>query len=231
MMIVQTRTKYNKWLSDSTKVTMASRDEARARARITGEMEHWDQFRRLMNSCTSLQKKDRQNYLKSTYKKIEEERDSANLFTTTRNLLGWIKAGPPDCFQVAGRAVTKQKEIADVQANYYESKIIKIRSMLPKVNIVSLKYFKRAHGRWIPSGGRPSFFIKSTSVKEVTILVRELRGSHAFGRDELDSSFLKLAAPTIGPIITHIVNLSVSGVKYISTKVKISTNSSLAEIL
>ena len=62
--------------------------------------------------------------------------------------------------------------------------------------------------RWIPSGGRPSFSLKSTDLKEVMSIISKMKGSHAFGIDELDASIIKMTAPTIGPVITHIINLS-----------------------
>ena len=52
MRTVQLRTKYNQWITDSTKLTMAARDKALDKARITGEHLDWTSFRKLRNSCT-----------------------------------------------------------------------------------------------------------------------------------------------------------------------------------
>ena len=128
MITVQTRTKYNKWISDSTKLTMAERDKARSKARNSGEICDWNSFRILRNKCTELQRKDRQTYLKSSYDKIEVEKDPAKLFATTRSLLGWNRATPPDCFLVAVRSVNKQIDVANTQANFYTEKIRKLRT-------------------------------------------------------------------------------------------------------
>ena len=76
------------------------------------------------------------------------------------------------------------------------------------------RYLKRALDRWVPPGGKPKFSLKSTNLEEVMSLLKKLKGSHAYGRDELDASLLKLVAPVIGPVITHVINLSLGTAKF-----------------
>ena len=111
MRMVQTRTSYNKFIQDSTKVTMAERDRARVAAKLSEKEEDWALYRKLRNRCTALQKSDRVEYYKNVYNHIENEHDSQKLFATTRTLLGWQRVGPPVEFQLGNIFVTKQKEI------------------------------------------------------------------------------------------------------------------------
>ena len=188
MKVVQLRAKYNSWISDSTKVAMAQRDSARQSARTSGDPVEWNNFRKLRNKCTDLQKKDKQLSLKKTYDSIEIEKDPAKLFSTTKSLLGWNRASAPNSFLVAGRAHNSQIEVANIQARYYTEKIEKIKNSLPRVNLDPHKYLKRALERWQPPGIKPSFSLKSTNLKEVMAIIRKVKISHAYGRDELDSS-------------------------------------------
>ena len=164
---VQVRSNYKKWISDKTKVEMNLRDTARERARATNLDCHWEEYRSRRNSCTQLQRQDKKKHLNDLFENIEKEADTAKLFSTTRELLGWKRSGPPKCFDMDGRLVRKQKELADCQASFYEQKVQKIKMKIPQVNVDPLKFFKRNFKRWIPDGGMPKFTLKSVTEKEV----------------------------------------------------------------
>ena len=208
MSIVQVRTKYNCYITDSTKVTMASRDVARDRARLTGDPDDWSTFRSLRNSCTRLQRQDKSKHLKATYDSIEKEKDTAKLYRTTKNLLGSQGAGPPTNFLINGRHVTKQKEIANTQADHYVNKVKYIKETLPRVCQDPLKLLDRAFSRWKPISGKPRFQLKSATLSEVIKIINGLKNSHAYGHDDIDAFTIKMAAPVIGKVITHVINLS-----------------------
>ena len=79
---------------------------------------------------------------------------------------------------------------------------------LPKVKRDPLKYLRRAYERWLPIGGKPKFTLKPATLKDVSEIIRNLKNSHAYGRDDIDATMIKLAAHVITPAITHIINLS-----------------------
>ena len=195
MHIVQVSTKNSHWLSDSTKVTMVRRDYSRETAKLSGDHLDWIIYR------SSMQRNDRINHLKSVYKRIETEKDFSNLFTTTRNLLGLKKAGPPNTFLVAGKYSTKHCDIAEHQAKYYIDKVQYIKESLPRVNSDPYKYIRKAFSRWIPPGGKPKFVIKAVTNSEVINIIRCLNNSHAYGHDDLDTLKIKLAAPVISQLV------------------------------
>ena len=162
MGIVQVRTKYLKWLSPRTKELMDKRDKARNIARNTQSDNDWENYRVLRNNCSKEQRLDRTAFLDSTYKKIEGERDTSRLYTMTRQLLGWKSSGPPTCLFNGDKRLRKQKEIANSQAQYYTNKIKKIKNSLPQVRSDPLKFLKRAHQRWVPSGRIPELELKKS---------------------------------------------------------------------
>ena len=208
MKTVQVRSSYNNWIKDETKHEMKMRDAARLIAKNTDLDDDWEKFKRLRNSCTIKQRNDKKCYLNAVYSGIEEERDTSKLFATTRKLLGWKQLGPPTSFNVKGHIIRKQKELADHQVNYYEEKINKIKEGLPKVNLDPLYVLKRLFSRWKPAGGHPHFSLKSVTEREVAGLVSKLKNSHAFGIDRLDAAIIKIAAPVLLKVLTHIINLS-----------------------
>ena len=173
MKTVQSRAKYNSWITESTKITMAQRDESRRLARSSGDPAEWNKFRKLRNKCTDLQKKDKQLSLKKIYDGIESERDPAKLFATTKFLLGWNRASTPTSFRVAGRTLNKQSDVANVQAKFYADKIEKIKNSIPRVNWDPHWYLRRALERWKPQFLKPHFSLKVTDLKEVMAIIKE----------------------------------------------------------
>ena len=130
------------------------------------------------------------------------------LFKMTKKLLNWKTTGPPTKFLLDGVSYSKPKDIANLQANYYRSKIDKIKNELPRVNWDPLYLFKKAHSRWQPTNGKPTFTLKSATQVQVSNIISKMKVSHAFGVDKIDAETLKLAAPTVIPAVTHTINLS-----------------------
>ena len=67
---------------------------------------------------------------------------------------------------------------------------------------------EKAFDRWQPANGKPKFRLKSVTTKEVFEMVTALKNSHAYGIDKMDATVIKLAAPVLIPVITHVINLS-----------------------
>ena len=79
---IQMRTKYSRWITDQTKLKMTERDTLKEVANRTQDNEDWAAYRLARNSCTNLQRKDRNNFLQESYKKLEEgERHRKDILT------------------------------------------------------------------------------------------------------------------------------------------------------
>ena len=211
---VQLRAHYNNWISDKTKMEMSRRDGLRDVARQTDDETDWRNYRVSRNLCSSLQKKDRSSYYKKMFDNIEVEKDAKKLFGNAKNLLGWTSAGPPSCFQVAGRTIRGQKELANEQIKFYENKVIEIKHSLPGVGQDPLRYLRLAFERWNPTNGKPNFKLEYTTISEVLENIKALKNSKAFGRDKIDAVTIKIAAPVIAPAIAHVINLSLGVGKF-----------------
>ena len=155
-----------------------------------------------------MQKKDKYNYYKNLYNQIEADNDTANLFGMTRKLLGWKTSTPPISFLVDGRPVRSQKEVANTQADYYDSKIVSIKNRLPRVRRDPLALLRKAFGRWVPKDRIDKLTMGPATEKEVLDIIKKFKNSHAFGRDNLDAATIKIGGKFLAGPITHIVNLS-----------------------
>ena len=103
---------------------------------------------------------------------------------------------------------TKQKDIANLQAKYYDEKVAKIKSSIPKNEGDHLHFLKLAFKIWEPKKEVPIFELKEVRVGEVLKIIKNLKNSQSFGHDQIDAITIKTAQGFLAPIITHIVNLS-----------------------
>ena len=181
---LQVRKGYHNWITDNTKNEMKLRDKARDKAKNTDLDSDWQQYRLKRNMCTSLQKKDKASYYKSLFQKMEDTNDSKKIFSTTKQLLGQTPTSPPTGFLVNGIFIRKQKDIADILAKFYMDKVDMIKDSLPGVNLDPLRILRRALRRWNPPAGNPKFTLKETTTSEVLKLIKALKNSHAYGRDQ-----------------------------------------------
>ena len=210
----QTRTRYNKYLTEQTKDLMELRNEQRELARRTQDMEDWSTFRKTRNKCTNEQRKDKNNYLNLIYKKIEEDKDSKNLFSMSRKLLGWNKNLFPTMFNFEGKMIRKQKELANCQVNYYRDKVQKIKNSINKGNKDPLYYLRTAYMKWKPVVPVKTFHLKQVSVQDVRKLLDNLKSSLSHGHDGIDAVTVKAAAAVLAPPIAHVVNLSLGTLRF-----------------
>ena len=208
MKTIQARTKFHNWISDQTKIDMKLRDQARDQARHSGQENDWQTFRRRRNDCTASQRRDKASHQRDLFSTMENNKDSASLFSMTKEILGLVKSGPPSYFKLEGRSTQKQQQLADWQADWYQQKLSDISNSIPQVCFDPLHYLKRAFSHWAPNTGKPCFVLRSVTMAEVSKMIAKLKNGHAHGRDKLDSTTIKLAAPVILPSVTHIINLS-----------------------
>ena len=214
MVTIQTRTRYKNFITDETKTCMELRDNSREVAKRSGDESDWIEFRRLRNLCTSKQRADKKKQLNEIFENIEVEKDTSKLFTISKNLLGYMKSGTPSCFKVDNVVFRKQKDLANIQVDYYEKKVNTIKDKLPRVNVDPLEILRSSFERWRPAGGRPSFVLKSVTEKEVGEMIAKLKNSHAYGIDRIDAASIKMAAGILIPGITHVINLSLCQAKF-----------------
>ena len=184
------------------------RPRARDLARVSGQPNDWDRYKTLRNEATRRQRKDKIEHQKRQFKRVEDEKDSAKLYSLTRDILGWKMSPPPQCFLVDGRMIRKQEELANIQAAYYKNKVKGIKTRLPRVRTDPLKYLKRAFDRWLPRQEIVTFKNEKVTENEVLDILKNFKNSHAFRIDNLDAATLKMGRNYITKPITYIVNLS-----------------------
>ena len=112
--------------------------------------------------------------------------------------------------------VTSPQRLAEIQNQYYISKVRDIRMNMPRQKNDPLSTVRqRMAGRNI------NFSISSISPDEVDKIIKDLKNSKSSGVDNLDTYILKLTRKNIVPSVCHILNLSIQNKKF-PTKWKIA---------
>ena len=205
MKFYQTRKKHVNWLSDELKSEMRERDEEKIRAKMSG---NWEQYRVTRNKCLKNLRKQRTRYYSQLFEKFGRENDTKNMFGTTRNLLGWNSGGMPKSFLSAGKIWRRPIDLANLQQDYFKTKISKIMESLPVTQTDPLKWLIAAMNRWEMKGKLEKFEFREVTESEIIKSLAKLSNSTSFGIDGIDALALKAAAPTLIKPLKHLVNVS-----------------------
>ena len=79
---IQHRKQHKPWITQNTKALMMERDRIREMARVTGEQDIWNQYRKIRNSVNANIDKDRKSHYKKMYELHETNKDVAATYKT-----------------------------------------------------------------------------------------------------------------------------------------------------
>ena len=208
---VQPRKGHKPWITGETRDQMTMRDNMREKARRTRNVDDWGSYKIARNKCTSMVIKDRKNYFKKKFNECEEDGNVKKLYQLTKNQLGWKTGGPPVTFQQDGRLVTAPKELAEVQAKFFEKKIEKLMEKMPKDDLEDpLHYLKLAIEKWgRKAEERPILKLREVTEMEILKFIKRLGNSSSHGMDGLDAITIKIGVTKLYKPICFLVNKSI----------------------
>ena len=201
--VFQVRSKYVPWISLSTKELMRQRDEAQKLAGETGLHSDWIKYKRLRNRISNNLRTEKK--LWQTQKLKEAAADTGKTWTTVKSWLGWVSGGAPTQLSVDGTMISKPFEIAQCMNQHFIRKVQNIVQNLPPNNSDPLCQVRR-----LMRTRSCSFSLKAVYPDEIEQIISRLKTTKSCGLDNIDSFIIKLAKEQLVPVITHIVNLSIS---------------------
>ena len=146
---VQPRGSFKSWVSNSTKEKMKLRDTARDKAKATGDVEKWIEYRKLRNQVTKDVKNDRRKHFSDKYDECDVNNDVAKLYKIAKQQLGWNMNGPPTTLIQGGRTITSPQQLAQTQMEYYHSKNLKLlESVQETPDIDPLETLRKNFEKW-----------------------------------------------------------------------------------
>ena len=200
---IQTRTNYVPWLSEDAKKIQKEKIDAQKKAAITDNSDDWRQFRALRNQFTSKSRSDKEAWEKE--KLNDKQNSSTDIWKVVRGWLGWGSGGTPTQLHSEGKLVTSPAGIATTMNKFFLEKINRLRSSIPSSVRDPLRKMKEAM-----KNRSCTFKIQMVTVSNVVKTINSLKNSSATGVDFIDTRTVKLAANLIAPMLTHIINLSIS---------------------
>ena len=200
---IQSRAKFAPWLSEDTKKKILLRNEAQKRAAQSNLKSDWDDFKRKRNQINNILKTEKRTWQE---KKISSfGADSSSIWKNVKNWLGWSKGGPPSKLIEGGIVYNKPKDLARIMNSFFINKVRMLRENLQQNPGNPLLLVEK-----LMQNRSCSFRLKSVHPDTVLKTLSNLKSSSSCGTDEIGSNVLKLVKNEITPVLTHIINLSIS---------------------
>ena len=201
--VIQVRTNYAPWLSPKTKELMKQRDLAQKKASESNLADDWKDFRVIRNRVNSILRTEKKNY---QIKRLDEAGgDLSRTWKTVKSWLGWSSGGPPTQLMENGLLLTKPSAIAECMNSFFIRKIRTLRANLPPSDQNPIHLVEK-----LMENRTCSFTLRPVHPDQVEKIISSLKSTRSCGLDNIDSSVIKLARTELVPVITHIVNLSIT---------------------
>ena len=199
----QIRTKYVPWMSQKTKDTIKERDQAQKKAAISNDPDDWKKYKQLRNKITNVCRNEKKKWREN--KLSEFGNDTSAIWKNVKNWLGWSSGGPPTKLMNNGNIFSKPKDLAKIMNNFFINKVKLLRRNLPRNAEDPLALVKR-----LMSNRRCNFSFKCVHPDEIDKIIDNLKNSKFCGSDNIDTYIIKLAKEELVPVITHVINLSIT---------------------
>ena len=199
----QVRTHYVPGLEEETKRLQAERNMAHEKAAKSDNPEDWRLFRSLRNKATAKIRADKKRWEQEKFSHVENS--SSDIWNSVKGWLGWSSGGPPTQLFWEGRMVHRPAGLASSMNRYFVNKVKDLRQKIPMSAADPLRYLREAMQK-----RECQFKLNQVGSYEVLKLIRGLKNSTATGVDYLDTRTVKLGAEILAPILTHIINLSIT---------------------
>ena len=200
---IQSRAKFAPWLSKETKDKIKARNNSQKIASESNLKEDWDEFKRQRNEINNILKSEKRSWQENKIKTFGS--DTSSIWKNVKSWLGWTAGGPPSKLIENGSVFNKPSDLATIMNNFFINKIKNLRQNLPQNPGDPLLLVQK-----LMENRTCNFSLTAVHPDDVLKILGKLKGSSSTGIDDIDSNTLKLIKNEIYPVLTHIINLSIS---------------------
>ena len=204
------------WFNKELSALLCERDKAWSRARHSGDPSHWLHLRQLRNKCTSALRKSKSNYYLNL---ITSSSSNPTMFWKAVNMdkNRNKKSKIPLLSNTMGNQVApNDSETCHILNKHFAEAATLFDKEYPELHLDNSDSGSCTANNNIKSskGHISSFSFHPFTCSEVFDALQTINPKCSTGEDNLDSFFLKLAAPIITQQLTDIFNLSISSGKF-----------------
>ena len=199
------------WLDSTTLKLMRTRDQMHKKAKRPGLSQDWNEYRRLRNKVTEINRKARKGYFRN---KLEENRgkpkafwDALRLVLPSKKNCNEIDCNEIERLVVDGEELSDKRDIANSLNEYFTT----IASSL-LASHQSHEYLAAPQQENDPVISNNTFKFRVLNEDDVFNVLQTMDISKATGADNISAKVLKTAAPYISNVVSNIFNAC-----YIST--------------
>ena len=131
---IQNRKNYCPWISEETKDLMRQRDEAVRKLNESRTPDNESEAKRLRKEVIDTLKEEKRENGRKKLEALEREKDTGKIWGCIKSYLNWNKqsGAPTMLVDKNGKPETSPKRLAELQNDFYITKVSKIREVLPK---------------------------------------------------------------------------------------------------
>lgn len=211
--IIQQRKIKKPWRSEEVKEAEKERD-ALAEERRRGVVGKAEEYRRARNKTDRLKKKEKKNWEKEMFKKLEEDRTGRSLWQYFNKRRKGEGGGPPLALLKNGSLERRPEHLAKIQADFYEKKLRDIEESLKEAKRLSPHPLQTLKGLMAVWTGRDiptrRLVLRPINMSKLVGMMSKWGSTNTEGDDGLSSYVLRSGGEALLPVILHLINLSIT---------------------
>ena len=189
---------------------MRQRDEAVKKYNKDRTPSNESEAKRLRKEVIDTLKEEKRENGRKKLDALEREKDTGKIWGCIKSYLNWNKqsGAPTMLVDKNGKPETSPKRLAELQNDFYITKVSKIREVLPKGG-EPLKVLQGMMKERQRPDITQNLEFRAVSPEEIDKILGSLKNSKSSGLDWIDTHILKMSKNVILPALTKIVNLSI----------------------
>ena len=199
--VIQVKSTYAPWLSESTKQVMKRRDYAQQVAVFTKDQGH------IGSSIETVLRKDRKLWESNQLDSLKSS--PADLWRNLKGWMGWKNSAPPTKLFHKEKLMSSPQELADSMNCFFLEKVQSLQENLPPAKNDPLEALRMAM-----SERTCNFNFRTVHPDEVLEIVKALKNCKSAGLDDIDTLSLNFIIEEILPALTHVINLSLKNLYF-----------------
>ena len=178
--------KYKKWLRNRTGI-------------------NWNEWKTAKNEVKKMMKVKKNEFIK---RNIQESKSSKELWSTTKNVLGWNKKAGVKRIEDNGQLITDEEAIATKFNDFFLEKVQKINDKIPATSKDPLDYTRATIKEFSDYKQLPEFNFKRVDKRAIRKVINGLRTTTSTSYDWIPTLAIKKMARAVTPWLHRIMVLS-----------------------